>query len=104
MKALILDGFHRGEITLLQSPLPVLRLIKPPSTTACGCSDTTEFVKSGEEILEYKLAAKGSDLWLYSRDGDLFGPMTSGRDWICADPLAPKRQELYYDCRDPRAF
>ncbi len=112
MRALILDGYHKGEAVTLgrrgSRPLDFIRLIKPATTTICDCNpDIEDRLDSPQRIIEYKLAAVSiaDDFALYSEKGDLFEPMTKGRGWIVTDEyLLGEREPITVGCHEPKAF
>lgn len=112
MRALILDGYHKGETLTLgrrgSEPLPALRLIKPAAVTVCDCDPgiSATSIDSAQRIIEYKLAAvsRSDDFALYSEKGDLFDPMTKGRTWIVKADSMAEPEPIILGCHDPKAF
>ncbi len=108
MKAIVLDGYHAGTVVDIP-PLDVLRLSKPSRIVWCDCDpgmDATE-TDYEESIQEYRLAAMDykRDCGLFSVKGDLFDPMTKGRDWVMKDRGAgPTKLPIFIHCRDERAW
>lgn len=107
MKALILDGWHRGSVHNIPEPFPVFHLTKPRGITTCDCDpEVTTRVDREAQNKTYKLAAISRDRTtaLYSEHGDLFDPLTKYSTWIVKDSTSKPMPNIYYNCRDERAF
>lgn len=108
MKAIILNGYHQGEVHNVPRLVPSLCLMKPMRYTLCDCNDenptTADFEESREE---YKITFVSVDrtFGLYTTNGDP-SEIIKSRDWV----LDKKRQyysgmkPIYIGCRDERAF
>lgn len=69
--AIVLDGFHSGHVVRVRGYLPVLRLLKPTTTTVDYCCGGDEIETKPPEELEYHAAFHGVDrsVVLYTRSG-----------------------------------
>lgn len=107
MKAIILDGFYAGLI-LDHDGNPNLTLMVPKKIIDCDCNpEVDDIMEVGPKRLDYKMAARGYDgSAVYSLSGDLFKPMTEGRDWVVDKRKSPfyKQKHIYLHCRDDGAF
>lgn len=97
MRCLVLDGQHAGHLFCFHKYPP--RIIKIPNgvkkKTATLQIDEVPATKELDDFLEYRLAAQGNDLWLYSTDGNLMS-LISSKEWVCPFNGTPEDIWLYY--------
>jgi len=108
MKAIILDGYFAGLI-MNHDGNPVLRLPVPAVITICNCDPISDYESEAclPKIEEYKIAARGyDDSAIYTKSGDLFKPMTEGRDWVIDKRKSPyyNPKPVYFSCREEGAW
>lgn len=104
IKCIILDGFFQGTV-VNHDGNPILRMAKPRTNTICDCNpEIRDEIISEERVLDYFLAAKGQDCFIYTLSGKLFDELTRHRDWVVEPEFHGRRSPIYFRCRDERAF
>ena len=105
IQAIILDGWHAGEVIEMGHLLPVIKLLKPHTLTVCDCRDDDEHFASPVGRIEYKICFESVDgkLALYSTAGksdDVFKWFTSA---VRFKPYN-RHERLIFNCHDPKAW
>lgn len=105
IQAIIIDGWHTGEVIEMGHILPVIKLLKPHTLTVCDCNDDDEHFPKPPENIEYKICFTSVDrkVVLYSTTGksdDVF------KWFIQSIRFKPynRHERLIFNCHDPKAW
>lgn len=108
MRAVILDGWHRGRAYDVPGPMPIIRLPRPTVVTVCDCdpgSDPNEFT-APYAIHDYSLAFRSVDgrYALYSERGRS-DAIVESRDWVMPREASLRPPDpIVVGCRDDLAW
>ena len=104
IKCIVLDGWHKGHVVDLPSPVHSLELYRPTVVTIDDCCDGDVVAEAPTNRHSYPLAACSVDrsTALYSTDGSL-DSLWKNHDWIVPIDKNWLEQPLYVGIHDPRS-